>query len=302
MVIAATLLVMVVAGLAAWAVTLWWPQAHLANPQVHPHPTTRRGRVATIWAARVDPEKATGLALTVAAALVIAGAVGIAVLLRMIRQKQGAAELDDTFARWAAHHATPFSTRFLVDLTWFGSTVGVVVVTVITLVLAARKAPVKALVGFLVLTVAGQVAITNIIKGIVGRERPHLDQLTSFAGPSFPSGHTTAAAATYAAIALVLGRGRSLRVKAVRAGGAAAIAVGVACSRVFLGVHWFTDVVAGLMLGWGWFALCSIVFGGRLLRFGAPAEEAVADVAQAPAAADLDALEQVDRARHDSRH
>jgi membrane-associated phospholipid phosphatase len=39
-------------------------------------------------------------------------------------------------------------------------------------------------------------------------------------------------------------------------------------------VHWVSDVVAGLALGWGWFALCAIAFGGRLLRFGAPAEEA----------------------------
>jgi len=37
-----------------------------------------------------------------------------------------------------------------------------------------------------------------------------------------------------------------------------------------------SDVVAGLALGWGWFALCAIAFGGRLLRFGAPAEEAAA--------------------------
>jgi undecaprenyl-diphosphatase len=43
---------------------------------------------------------------------------------------------------------------------------------------------------------------------------------------------------------------------------------------VLLDVHWVSDVIAGLFLGWAWFALCAIAFGGRLLRFGATAERA----------------------------
>jgi membrane-associated phospholipid phosphatase len=39
-------------------------------------------------------------------------------------------------------------------------------------------------------------------------------------------------------------------------------------------VHWLSDVIAGLAVGSAWFCVCAIAFGGRLLRFGAPAEQA----------------------------
>jgi membrane-associated phospholipid phosphatase len=97
------------------------------------------------------------------------------------------------------------------------------------------------------------------------------------AGSSFPSGHSAAAAACWAALALVvLGRsGRAWR--GVGAVAAMLIAFGVAASRVLLGVHWLTDVIAGLAVGWTWFLLSTIVFGGRLLRFGEPAERVARD-------------------------
>ena len=84
----------------------------------------------------------------------------------------------------------------------------------------------------------------------------------------------------FAAFALVLGRGRTRNTQAVLAGVAVFVAFAVAASRVLLGVHWLTDVFGGLALGWAWFALCSIAFGGRLLRLGAPVE-AVARVTEA---------------------
>jgi undecaprenyl-diphosphatase len=54
---------------------------------------------------------------------------------------------------------------------------------------------------------------------------------------------------------------------------------------VLLDLHWLSDVVGGLSLGWGWFALCAAVFGGRLLRPTAAADVAAVEAAAPPGSA-----------------
>jgi hypothetical protein len=49
---------------------------------------------------------------------------------------------------------------------------------------------------------------------------------------------------------------------------------------VLLGVHWLTDVIGGAALGFGWFVVCAVAFGGALLHFGAPAERVEAEEAR----------------------
>jgi membrane-associated phospholipid phosphatase len=110
------------------------------------------------------------------------------------------------------------------------------------------------------------------------RDRPPVDHLVGSAGSSFPSGHAAASAACWMAIALVVGRRFPSRIRPWFAVGAVVIAGLVAASRALLGVHWVTDVVAGLVVGWTWFLLVAVIFGGRLQRFGEPFEE-VADMA-----------------------
>lgn len=130
------------------------------------------------------------------------------------------------------------------------------------------------IVPFIVLVLGGVEAVSTAIKDVVDRARPAFNPAAAGLGPSFPSGHTTVAAASFAAAALLLGRRRSRPTRAAITGAAVAIAVAVAASRVLLDVHWLTDVIGGLALGWAWFAVCAVAFGGRLLEFGAGAEVA----------------------------
>ena len=105
-------------------------------------------------------------------------------------------------------------------------------------------------VGSLLMTVAG--------KDLVGRARPPLTSAVPpyEHSPSFPSGHTLNAVVIAGVIAyLVVLRQRSRRARVATVGLAAVFAIAMGLSRVFLGHHWFTDVVAAWVLGLGWLAV-----------------------------------------------
>ena len=149
-----------------------------------------------------------------------------------------------------------------------------IVAAIVLVIVERRRGPWRWVALYLAVVIVGQNALTRTIKELADRVRPDLNPIAETLGPSFPSGHSATAAAFWAAAALVLGAGRPRLTRALLAGGAVGITVGVAGSRVLLDVHWLSDVIAGVALGWGWFAACSIAFGGRVLRFGAAAERA----------------------------
>jgi membrane-associated phospholipid phosphatase len=236
--------------------------------------TVRHPSLARILRGRLDPATATGLALTVALAAAVGGGIVVGLLAYLMRTSSALVDIDRSVGQWGADHATHWSTQGIQLVTDLAATPTAIALIVVVGVVETVRAPNRWILPFLVTVVLGEVVLVNTVKHLLNRVRPTFNPIAETLGPSFPSGHSATAAALFAGLALVLARRRTPRTRAVLAGAAAGIAVGVACSRVMLGVHWLSDVIAGLAFGWAWFALCAIAFGGRFLHFGAPVERA----------------------------
>lgn len=104
-----------------------------------------------------------------------------------------------------------------------------------------------------VFTVLGAGLLSDIIKAVVGRTRPQIFiPLAPEIGPSFPSGHTLVAISFYGICAFMLARPARPWLRAVIVFVAALLIGGVAYSRVYLGVHYPTDVIGSLIIGSAW--------------------------------------------------
>jgi len=231
----------------------------------------RHPRVERFLRDRMDRKAAGGFLLTASLLTLFAVALILGFLLDAINTHSGLAAADKSVAKWGSEHGRSETIDVLKWTTQLGSTVVISAALVITAVIDYLRRRSKEVFLFVAAIGLGQLALANVLKVIVRRDRPpDLQHLVVVHGYSFPSGHATAAASVWLAIALVFGRDRSKFVRALLAGAAALIAISVATSRALLGVHWLTDVVAGLALGWGWFMIVAIIFGGRAQRLGDP--------------------------------
>jgi undecaprenyl-diphosphatase len=135
--------------------------------------------------------------------------------------------------------------------------------------LVLRREPLAA--GALVVSGLGANLITTTLKYAFDRARPDaVAHLVKVVSPSFPSGHATASSAAYLAIALLLVRpGAPVAQRRLLAVAAVLATLVVGFSRVYLGVHYPTDVVAGWAAGVAWTLLCVSAahhLAGRTLR------------------------------------
>ncbi|WP_245428753.1 phosphatase PAP2 family protein [Rhodoplanes elegans] len=143
------------------------------------------------------------------------------------------------------------------DLTALGSVTVLTLLTVLVLgylVIDGKRAAAL----FVLVSVAGGALLIDGIKLVIARPRPDLvAHMVDVSTYSFPSGHATASAVVFLTLGVLLARiGRRRRVRAYVIGTAIALTLAIGASRVYLGVHWPSDVLAGWCLGAAWAMLC----------------------------------------------
>jgi undecaprenyl-diphosphatase len=167
-------------------------------------------------------------------------------------------------------HRTPALNTAMKAVTWLGSWVALIAAGVIVLGLAARKRLPWLAVAAAVIAWAGEAGAVATAKHVVQRPRPPRELwLVTAHGWSWPSGHTATATLVFCVLAIAVGHVVRTRFIRVTMWAVAVIAVvTVAFSRLELGVHWTTDVLASAGLVLGWLGLVVALFAVELHERG----------------------------------
>ncbi len=113
---------------------------------------------------------------------------------------------------------------------------------------------------FLTASVIGGTLLSSGLKSLFDRPRPDLTGVARVFTTSFPSGHATVSAVVYLTLgALLAEMTESRSQKVLYLGSAVLLTVMVGLSRVYLGVHYPTDVIAGWSIGAGWALACAML-------------------------------------------
>jgi undecaprenyl-diphosphatase len=155
---------------------------------------------------------------------------------------------DEPIQRAVESSRTADLDQFFLTVSRLGSTVIVLALGGIGALLTWRRCPAVALA--LVAATLSRPLLEFTLKATVSRDRPDLERMVNGTGYSFPSGHVMAAVALWGLLPVVVGlytQRRALWWASVAVAGG--IIVSIAASRVYLGVHWFSDVTAGLVVG-----------------------------------------------------
>jgi undecaprenyl-diphosphatase len=179
------------------------------------------------------------------------GLAAVLALLAMSAALSGGSVLltwDEPIQRGVEARRTSALNDVFLNISRLGSTIPVLLLGTVASIVTWRRC--RAVGMAVLIATFSRPALEFVMKAVVDRDRPDFERLVAGNGPSFPSGHVMAAVALWGLMPLVVSlytRRRAIWWGSVAIAGT--IIVAIAASRVYLGVHWFSDVTGGLIVG-----------------------------------------------------
>jgi membrane-associated phospholipid phosphatase len=216
-------------------------------------------RLASLTAflrARFSPEGYLGLHLTVGALLLVVAGWLFGIIAEDVASADTITVLDLNVAHWFHAHANPALTEFTLFITDIHGVLGITVLSVLTELVFIWKREWYWLLA-LAVSVAGGMLINVLVKYAFHRARPSFDDpLLTLTTYSFPSGHTAGSMLFYGVLtAYLVCHIRSWRWRIPVVVIAVLIVIAVGTSRIYLGAHYLSDVLAAVAESIAWLAL-----------------------------------------------
>jgi undecaprenyl-diphosphatase len=155
---------------------------------------------------------------------------------------------DEPIQRTVEANRTAALDDFFRTVSRLGSTIPVLVIGSALTLVTWRRCPAVAVA--VLLAMLSRPLIEFTLKATVDRPRPDFERMVAGNGPSFPSGHPMASVALWGLLPVIVGlytQRRAIWWASVALSGT--LIAGISASRIYLGVHWFSDVIGGLLVG-----------------------------------------------------
>lgn len=214
-------------------------------------------RLLRFLRARFSREGYLGLHLTIGLLVIIATSWWFADIAEDMSRDAATRQLDDGITAWFQAHATATLTTFWRTVSVFGSVIYLTVAAaIVATILAVRRSFYRLL--SVALAVGGGAFLNLVLKHLFHRHRPVLENpLVTLSSFGFPSGHTMGATIFYGVLALAIGHSiHGWRRRIVTAGAAVLVIALIGASRIYLGAHYFTDVIGAVAVGLAWLVFC----------------------------------------------
>jgi len=251
------ILLLLVRSLVRWLYAIFMPHTEQLIQRLmswsHNHPVLGRFGFSL-----VDPHYPESPALVIFALLIPIVLIALTLLSWIINGNAGHSEIDLTLYRALQSLRTPLADDIMATLTLLGSNLFLAIVTLSTAVWLVQKRCWSALRHWF-----GAIALVTVLvyglKILLAVPRPEMIQhsLSSFA---FPSAHTAMATVVYGLLAVILNRDLRIPLRRKIYVLVALLITSIAFTRLYLGAHWLSDVLAGLLLGLGVMALFGIAY------------------------------------------